>query len=56
MNSDVIVFSVVLAIGSLIMYAGYLMGHQSGMDEGHRIGFDLGKAVGRAQMASEDVL
>lgn len=56
MNLDQIVFSAVMIIGSCLIYAGYLMGLQVGIDRGHKIGFDLGKMVGRRQMASKDVL
>jgi hypothetical protein len=36
-----------------IMYSGYLVGLEAGMDRGHRTGFDLGKAVGRKQSAEQ---
>ena len=44
-------------VGSIIvlgvpMIAGYLLGHEIGLDEGHRAGFDLGKAVGKREAAS----
>ncbi len=56
MNLDVLVFSAVIIIGGGLMYAGYLMGLEVGTDRGHKIGFDLGKMVGRKQLASKDVL
>ena len=37
-----------------IMYSGYLVGLEAGMDRGHRTGFDLGKSVGRREMTKED--
>jgi len=44
-------------IGSIIvlgvpMIAGYLLGKEVGLDEGHRAGFDLGKAMGKREAAS----
>jgi hypothetical protein len=32
-----------------IMYSGYLLGMEAGLDRGHRSGFDLGRGVGRRE-------
>lgn len=55
MNLDVLIFSAITILGGGLMYAGYLMGLEVGIDRGHRVGFDLGKMVGRRQISAEDV-
>ena len=55
MNLDVLIFSAITILGGGLMWAGYLMGLEVGIDRGHRVGFDLGKMVGRRQINAEDV-
>lgn len=51
---DWAIVSIVWAFLGGIMYSGYLVGLEAGMDKGHRTGFDLGKSVGRREMTRED--
>jgi hypothetical protein len=37
---------------TFIMYAGYLLGLEVGMDKGHRAGFDLGKLMGSRELTN----
>ena len=50
--SDAAIFTIITTMCSVIMYAGYLMGRQAGLDKGFQAGFDLGKGVGRRDVAS----
>jgi TM2 domain-containing membrane protein YozV len=50
---DWAIFTIVTTICSIIMYAGYLMGREAGLDKGFQAGFDLGKGVGRREVASQ---
>jgi len=51
--SDWAIFTIVTTICSIIMYAGYLMGREAGLDKGFQAGFDLGKGVGRREVANQ---
>jgi hypothetical protein len=50
--SDAGIFLGSVIVLGIPMIAGYLLGHEIGLDEGHRAGFDLGKAVGKREAAS----
>ena len=50
---DWAIFTIVTTICSIIMYAGYLMGREAGLVKGFQAGFDLGKGVGRREVASQ---
>ena len=50
---DWAIFTIVTTICSVIMYAGYLLGKEAGLDKGFQAGFDLGKGVGRREVASQ---
>ena len=38
---------------SFIMYSGFVMGKEVGLDKGFRAGFDLGKGVGRREVTNQ---
>ena len=50
---DWAIFTIITTMCSVIMYAGYLMGKEAGLDNGFQAGFDLGKGVGRREAASQ---
>lgn len=50
--SDAAIFAAVISICSIIMYSGYLLGKEAGLDQGFQAGFDLGKGVGRRDVAN----
>ena len=50
--SDWAIFTIITTMCSIIMYAGYLMGREAGLNKGFQAGFDLGKGVGRRDVAS----
>jgi hypothetical protein len=50
--SDAGIFLGSVIVLGIPMIAGYLLGHEIGLYEGHRAGFDLGKAVGKREAAS----
>lgn len=52
---DWLIFSVVVVFLSFIMYAGYVWGLEVGLNKGHRIGFDLGKSVGRREFTDRGI-
>ena len=47
--SDAGIFLGSVIVLGLPMIAGYLLGREIGLDQGHRAGFDLGKAVGKRE-------
>lgn len=50
--SDVGVFIGSIIVLGLPMIAGYLLGKEIGLDQGHSAGFDLGKAVGKREASN----
>ena len=50
---DRAIFTIITTMCSIIMYAGYLMGKEAGLDKGFQAGFDLGKGVGRREVANQ---
>lgn len=50
--SDVGVFIGSIIVLGLPMTAGYLLGKEIGLDQGHSAGFDLGKAVGKREASN----
>ena len=50
---DWAIFTIITSMCSIIMYAGYLMGKGVGLDKGFQAGFDLGKGVGRREVANQ---
>ena len=50
---DWAIFTIITSISSVIMYAGYLMGKEAGLNKGFQAGFDLGKGVGRREVANQ---
>ena len=50
---DLAIFTIITSMCSVIMYAGYLMGKEAGLDKGFQAGFDLGKGVGRREVANQ---
>ena len=50
MNLDVLIFSAITILGGGLMWAGYMMGKEVGLDQGFQTGFDLGKGVGRREV------
>ena len=51
--SDWVIFTIITTICSVMMYAGYLMGREAGLDKGFQAGFDLGKGVGRRDVTNK---
>ena len=49
---DWAIFTIITSMCSVIMYAGYLEGKEAGLDKGFQAGFDLGKGVGRRDVAN----
>ena len=50
--SDAGVFIGSVFVLGIPMIAGFLLGKEIGLDQGHRAGFDLGKAVGKRETTS----